>query len=58
MSETDRHDESNKDSTVLLSKAGVTILGDNEEGEIDDSPMLVQAHVQLAKTCRELAHLL
>ncbi|KAG1726100.1 hypothetical protein EDB19DRAFT_1945348 [Suillus lakei] len=35
---------------VLPSNTDITVLGDNEEGEIDDSPTLVQAHVQLAKT--------
>jgi hypothetical protein len=51
-------DASNENITVLPSNAGVEILGDNEEGEVDDSPTLVQAHVQLAKTYRELSHLL
>ncbi|KAG2342485.1 hypothetical protein BDR05DRAFT_1000806 [Suillus weaverae] len=50
MADTDRHDDSNENIMVLPSNVGVTILGDNEEGEIDDSPTLVQAHVQLAKT--------
>jgi hypothetical protein len=48
----------NKNIMVLPSNVGVTILGDNEEGEVNDSPTLVQAHIQLAKTYHELSHLL
>ncbi|KAG2082072.1 hypothetical protein BD769DRAFT_1633463 [Suillus cothurnatus] len=40
----------NKNIMVLPSNVGVTILGDNEEGEVNDSQTLVQAHIQLAKT--------
>ncbi|KAG1867408.1 hypothetical protein F4604DRAFT_2022004 [Suillus subluteus] len=40
----------NENIMVLPSNVDVTILGDNEEGEVDDSPTLVQAHIQLAKT--------
>ncbi|KAG2151076.1 uncharacterized protein EDB93DRAFT_1240140 [Suillus bovinus] len=42
---------------LILFNADVTIQGDNEEGEIDNGPTLVQAHVQLAKTPqRKRAH--
>ncbi|KAG1835972.1 hypothetical protein DFJ58DRAFT_719199 [Suillus subalutaceus] len=39
--------------TVLPSNVGVTILGDNKEGKVDDSPTLVQAHH--ARTLPELS---
>ncbi|KAG2124061.1 hypothetical protein DEU56DRAFT_923674 [Suillus clintonianus] len=47
---TNESNHANDNLLVLPSNPDVTILGDNEEGEIDDSPTLVQAHVQLAKT--------
>ncbi|KAG1743374.1 hypothetical protein EDD22DRAFT_958799 [Suillus occidentalis] len=40
----------NSATVPILFNADVTIQGDNEEGEIDNGPTLVQAHVQLAKT--------
>ncbi|KAG1902517.1 uncharacterized protein F5891DRAFT_1127522 [Suillus fuscotomentosus] len=42
----------------VLFNADVTIQGDNEDGEIDNGPTLVQAHVQLAKTHCKLFHIL
>ncbi|KAG2128044.1 uncharacterized protein EDB93DRAFT_1243604 [Suillus bovinus] len=47
----------NSATVPVLFNADVTIQGDNEEGEIDNGPTLVQAHVQLAKTPqRKRAH--
>lgn len=48
----------NSATVPVLFNADVTIQGDNEEGEIDNGPTLVQAHVQLAKTPRKLSHIL
>ncbi|KAG1831444.1 hypothetical protein DFJ58DRAFT_736628 [Suillus subalutaceus] len=42
--------QANENSIVLLPNLDITIQGDNEEGEVIDSPTLVQVHVRLAKT--------
>ncbi|KAG1876246.1 hypothetical protein F4604DRAFT_2006193 [Suillus subluteus] len=57
MSDADQPNQSNESSATVpvLFNTNVTVQGDNEEGEVDNGPMLVQAHVQLAKTYHKLS---